>query len=84
MAELVLRVAVMLSWFRFQIEPGAKVEMDIWLTLRPKSRVPVVISARQASGDRGEGAILGHRPAPGSEILACVAGEKAAIGVTIG
>lgn len=46
MAELVLRVAVMLSWFRFQIEPGAKVEMDAWLTLRRKSRVPVVISAR--------------------------------------
>lgn len=46
MAELVLGLAVMLSRFRFRPEPGAKVEMDAWLTLRPKNGVPVVVSAR--------------------------------------
>lgn len=46
MAELVLGLAVMLSRFRFRLEPGAKVETDAWLTLRPKNGVPVVVSAR--------------------------------------
>ena len=46
MAELVLGLAVMLSRFRFRLEPGAKMEMDAWLTLRPKNGVPVVVSAR--------------------------------------
>src|SRR4029077_6181656 len=43
-AELVLGLAVMLSRFRFRLEPGAKVEMDAWLTLRPKNGVPAVVS----------------------------------------
>jgi cytochrome P450 len=46
MAELVLGLAVMLSQFRFRLAPEAKVEMDAWLTLRPRNGVPVVVSAR--------------------------------------
>lgn len=46
MAELVLGLVVMLSRFRFHLESGAKLEMDAWLTLRPKNGVPVVVSAR--------------------------------------
>jgi cytochrome P450 len=46
MAELVLGLAAMLSRFRFRLAPGAKVEMDAWLTLRPKDGVPVVASVR--------------------------------------
>ena len=46
MAELVLGLAAMLSRFRFRLAPGAKVEMDAWLTLRPKKGVPVVASVR--------------------------------------
>ncbi|WP_213806254.1 cytochrome P450 [Granulicella sp. dw_53] len=46
MAELVLGLAVMLSRFRFRLAPGAKIETDAWLTLRPKNGVPVVVEAR--------------------------------------
>jgi cytochrome P450 len=46
MAELGLGLAVMLSRFRFRFEAGAKVEMDPWLTLRPKKRVHVAVSSR--------------------------------------
>jgi cytochrome P450 len=46
LAELVLGLAVMLSRFRFKLAPGAKIETDAWLTLRPKNGVPVVVEAR--------------------------------------
>ena len=46
MAQLVLGLAVILSRFRFRLEPGTKLEADAWQTLRPKNRMPVVISAR--------------------------------------
>jgi len=44
MAELVLGLAVMLSRFRFRLEPGAKTDADAWLTLRPKNGVRVIVS----------------------------------------
>jgi cytochrome P450 len=46
MAELVLGLATMLSRFRFRLAPEAKVEVDAWLTLRPKNGVPVVVWPR--------------------------------------
>jgi cytochrome P450 len=46
MAELVLGLAVMLSRFRFRLEPGAKTDADAWLTLRPKNGVRVIVSPR--------------------------------------
>jgi hypothetical protein len=36
----------MLARFEFRVAPGAKIEVDAWLTLRPKHGVPVVLSAR--------------------------------------
>jgi len=39
-------LAVMLSRFRFRLAPRTKLEMDAWLTLRPKNGVPVVASVR--------------------------------------
>jgi cytochrome P450 len=46
MTELVLGLAAMLARFEFRVAPGAKIEVDAWLTLRPKHGVPVVLSAR--------------------------------------
>jgi len=46
MAQLVLGLAVILSRFRFRLEPGTKLETEAWLTLRPKNGMPVVVSAR--------------------------------------
>jgi len=37
MAELVLELAAMLSQFRFRLVPGANLEMDAWLPLRPRT-----------------------------------------------
>jgi len=45
MTEMVLGLAAVLSRFRFRLVPGAKVEMDTWLTLRPQNGVPVVVTA---------------------------------------
>jgi cytochrome P450 len=46
MAELVLGLAVLLSRFRFRLALRTKLEIDAWLTLRPKNGVPVVASVR--------------------------------------
>jgi len=46
MAELVMGLAVMLSRFRIRLAPGAQIEVDAWLTLRPKNGVPVVLERR--------------------------------------
>jgi cytochrome P450 len=45
-AELVLGLAVILSRFRFQLEAGAKVETDAWLTLRPKGGISATVWLR--------------------------------------
>jgi cytochrome P450 len=42
-AELVLGLVTILSRFRFRLVPDAAMEMDAWLTLRPKNSLQVVV-----------------------------------------